>query len=406
MSKRMREDPPRLWQDAREAYFNVTPESEPRIIYGTFSSQKDYDTQVVNYIATKHSERAPPVAYNFCEIDVNPGEPVKGFMCTAADHSLNLSLIKFTAVNAPRNISSNMKNNYLWTWDSWDGTITNVPSSTLWSNTMTKLEIQEGFYDSQLAIINGFTNLDPTITFQFDKSLQLMTYTGSKPLILPFSTGFDPAFYRLRPNISVTNTIGSVPSNVVNIESPDVGATVFDSAVNGDNVTLKYFDPAYILDYLASYLGYTSGSMNNTIQIYYGYPQLPELPNSADNSITTPIINRHIAAGGAGSIAIVLYPGAKNGPGNIYGALATMALECPQIHTVIDGDNVLAKIDIAGGLTRSQFHVVGTESWKLLYSGHTNFKKFRFELKDLYQRDYLLNAGPPQITIAVASKPS
>jgi hypothetical protein len=164
---------------------------------------------------------------------------------------------------------------------------------------------------------------------------------------------------------------------------------------------MRYFDPAFLLDYLASYLGYTSGSDDDKIQVFFGYPQIVSLPNTNDPSITTPIFTNFFNENGSGTISLVLYPGAKSGPGNIYGAMASCLIVGQQIATVIDGDNVLARIDVAGQLARSQFHVVGTEEYKRLNSGHSVLKRLNFDLKDLYQRDYELNVGPPVISVSV-----
>jgi hypothetical protein len=390
-------------QDFKHSYFNIAPDTEARTVYGAFTTHGDFDTTVINYIANKQSSQAPPLSYSLCEIDVNPDEANRGFQSTSPENSLFIALKKFTCVNAPRNISSTKKNNYFWLWESWGGTITDITSQVLWSNTMTKYTMAEGFYDSQLAIVDEMKKLNSGITFTFDKATQLLTYTGTKPLILPFSTGFDPDYYRLRPNITTSNAFGNVPNNVYNVKTPDASKNVFVSSINGQVVPLRYFDPAYMLDFLASYLGYTSGTSDDKIQVFFGYPQLSSVGDVSDPNITTPIFTDYFNNNGSGTISIVLYPGAKSGPGNIYGAMASCLLVSNQIATVIDGDNVLSRIDIAGQLARSQFHIEGTENYKRLNNGHSVLKRLSFQLKDLYQRDYELNVGPPTISVLVKS---
>lgn len=381
-------------QEYESNHFHIYPNTGERLVYGNFTDQKDFGTSFLNHMSNKQPDRSPALNYSNCNIVVDETTNNYGFRSMEQDHHLVCRITSFSACNAVLNISRALNNNTFWVWENWNGVVSVVPSSTLWANTMTKITMPTAFYNTQQAIVDQMTTLDSSVTFTFDKSTLYLTYTGTRPIVFPFSSTFDPKYYSDRPLVTTTNTINSIPSNVsVDIKLTDPSTVVFDSTVNGVAVPMQYFDPAFALDTLAYKLGFTCGTTNNLIQMYYGYPQIAGMPNSSDPAVTTPYLSNQI-----GAIGIVIYPGATSGPGDVYGALKSCRIRCPQVISPIDGNNILANVDVAGNVALTQFTVTDYPCMPIRdQNGET--REIDLQCVDYYQRPYPWSIGPPNVTV-------
>lgn len=384
-----------VFTDFTYQHFNIFPNTGNRRIYGQFSNVSDNDVTYLSHMLTERSELTQPPDYSNCRIIVDESEQRQGFKSADPNYKLMLQIENFTAANSVFNISETLNNNRFWVWENWNGIIETLPSRIVWQNDMVEYSLESAFYSSQASICREMNSLTPEVVFSFNKNTLLITYQGTKPLILPFSTGFTPTYYKARPNISVTSSVNAIPPNVnlpVTVGTPT--NFVFDATVNGQAINMTYYDPAFVTDYLAYKLGFMCGSNNDKIQMYFNYPIVSTCPNSPDPNVTTPQLQN-----GIGSIALILYPGAKSGPGDIYGALKTCFITSRDVVSPIPDTNILATIDVAGEVAFSEFQV-GPFPPMPTMKQNASVEVVELQCVDAYQRPYPWVNGPPQVTLS------
>ncbi|MGL5745509.1 MAG: hypothetical protein ACRCXX_10210 [Cetobacterium sp.] len=356
--------------------------------------------------------------YTECNIDVDPMTN-RGFVVDKlayeddqddeeydTQHRLMLKCDNFLANNSPLNVATRLNNTKFWVWDNWtNDDMTFKPSSVLWQQTFKEYNLDDGFYPDQTSLINGMKGkTNGTVDFSFNAATQLLTYTGTKPLLLPISDTFDPAYYKARPNVIVVDSVNTVTSNIAGIElGPEQANFYVTKTVNGQYIKVTYSDPDYKLDLLAVKLGFlaSTNSTKSNIVSYFGYPIVPQFGDESAGTAASEYLNNN-----TGSIALLLYPLAKgNSFGNMYGAMANINIVSPDIDSVIPGENSIAKIALASypALTQITYH--GNQWYPLTNSSGLN-KYFKFSLVDDYGRPYVLNVGPPSIQCSLELRSS
>lgn len=388
-------------QTFNDFYFNIAPGSGPRQIFGTFTSNSDQDSRVIQRLANTETENTPLSEYDSCYIDVDP-KSVNGFTLSDCRENsrLMMKLVTFNAINCPINISKELKNNLFWIVDSWDGSNTVESSLLFWRNTFKEYELPTAYYPDQFSLTSAMTALSSEVKFTFDPATQLLTYTGTKPLVLPFSADFTPEYYQTRSSVSVISS-SNVPPNVSGpVIVGDPASAVYDSLVNGVPVPTYYRDPDYVLDYLVTKLGFSS-SNSDKIRTYFGYPQIAGFPNTSDTATTASIL-----ANNQGAIGIVLYPLAKGTvAGNMYGSFNMCNVVCSNVDSAIEDENILASVSVGSQPAYCAFKF-DAGFWMPLSNPCGLNKYFRFKLLDLYRRPYRFFVGPPTIQLEVEARNS
>lgn len=380
-------------QSFQEWYYQLQPGTGPRTVFVKFEQQNPLENNVITRLINKQTEFRPPTSYTSGFIDVGP-DCIFGFQSMDPDYQLMMSPKRFICQNTPRNINISLYNTYFWVQDNWDGSTTPLGSATMWNKTWRKVNITPGYYPDQLTLTTEMKQQDAAVSFSFNNATNLLTYNGTKPILLPLTRNFDPDFYKNRPAVAVTNTFNAVPTNKTAGVITNASTTVWDNTVNGASVPWKYLDPEFRLDTLANKLGFFGGSPDSNIQYYFTYPILSDFPNVSTESVTTPLLT-----GQEGVISVILYPGAKSGPGNMYGAHAIMNITSPQLATALPNQNVLLEVDVASQASYSTFQETGEQVWMPVAQPFALNKRFEFYLRDLYNRPYELNAGIPSLCV-------
>ena len=385
----------RSYTDFSTNHFNIYPDTGDRRLFGQFSDLKEFGTTFLQRMTNLQSSLLPAPNYSSANITVDESEQRQGFRSADSSYKLMMRINNFTAVNAVPNINKEHNNNKFWVWKDWNGSIETLPSRIVWQSDIQAYELETAYYSSQMKIVSAMNALSSDVLFTFDPHTQYLIYNGTKPLILPWSTNFDPAFYKNRPNLSVTAAVGAFPSNVhLNVDLIDPSNIVFDATVNGKIVEMFYYDPAFVADYLAYKLGFACGSKDNKIQLYFNYPNNPLVPNSPNPDVTTPLLN-----GQTGSIAMIIYPGARSGPGDIYGPLKSCLIKSKDVISATDGTNVLAAIDVAGEVEQGSFQVTDFPGMPIIKQ-NGSVETISLECVDKYNRPYQWLAGPPEVTLS------
>lgn len=389
-------------QTFNDFYFNIAPGSGPRQIFGTFTSSSDLqDSRVLQRLANKDTENTPLSEYDSCHIDVDP-KSVNGFKLAdcRGNSRLMMKLVTFNAINCPINISQDLKNNLFWVHDSWDGSSAVQSSTLFWRNTFREYAIPTAYYPDQSSLTSAMTALNADVSFTFDAATQLLTYTGTKPIILPFSADFTPEYYQSRGSVGVISS-SSVPQNISGpVIVGDPASAVYDSLVNGVPLPTFYKDPDYVLDYLVTKLGFSSGN-SDKIRTYFGYPQRAAFPNTSDTATTAAIL-----ANEQGAMGIVLYPLAKGTvAGNMYGSFNMCNVVCANVDAAIEDENILASVSVGSQPAYCAFKF-DAGFWMPLSNPCGLNKYFRFKLLDLYRRPYRFFVGPPTIQLEVEARNS
>lgn len=406
MSKRTRYEGD-TQESYRDWYFNLKPslsDTDVREIKGFFlPNTEDRDAALVNRLINLAAESNPVDASTECVIDVAP-DTQDGFIATVPEGSngrLMMKLLDFTAVNAPLNIEPLKQNDKFWIWEDWDGSPA-VPSSTaLWNSDIREYTIPTAYYPDQQSIIDTMKDLTADqVQFTFDSS-ELLTYTGAKPLILPLSPNFNPAYYKQRNLVNVVDSVGTVPSNISGLNAIRPNEFVISSSINGVAVPMSVDNPEFGLDYLAIKLGFTSTTAINKdkFRVFFGYPQPSGFGNTASAADATVFL-----ANGEMTIAIVVYPLCKaNAFGLVYGSMQNINIVSPDIDTATPDQNVLAKIGV-GQFSTFALYQFQTGSWLPLTRSTGKNKYFRFQLRDDYNRPYVCASGVPSITVGIACR--
>lgn len=379
-------------------YFNIEPNTGSRSFAGLFEENDPNEQNVITRLINQQTDYAPATKYNNCVIDVSPGS-VNGFITVDQDYQLMLSVETFTMPNCPRNINTELKNNYFWVMEDWNQSTTVLPSSTMWQKNWKRYTITPGYYPDQKSITDEMNKQSSDVIFKFDDATQLLTYNGTKPLLLAASKTFSAEFYKERPLIRVTNTFNTIPpQKSAGVIGSTPSTTIWDNAINFQEFAWKYLNPEYRLDSLASKLGYFSGSPDTNIHYYFGYSSKTDVPNTAE-----PVVTKTLLENQEGEIGIVLFPGAKSGPGNVYGAHNTCYIVCDEVATELPNQNIVGVINVGSEPAYTSF-TNNPRYWMPLRQGYSLNKFFHFRLKDQYMRDYHLNSGIPFIELHIEAR--
>lgn len=415
MTKRRRQ---RKTQNFKDWYFNLSPTSGSRNIKGYFVPKNIENSNLfINRFANTAPANTPLNDYTKCYIDVDPSS-TRGFIIDSTsddfddieepdnDYRLMLKCVSFSANNSPMNISDRLGNTKFWVWDDWvQDDYTFKPTSSLWSQTFKEYKLDNGFYPDQTSLINGMKEKTSSVVdFSFDNGTQLLTYTGTKPLLLQVSHKFDPKYYKDRPNVIIVDDVNSVPANMSGIKISGSAANFFAvKTVNSKPISIKILDPEYYLDLLVVKLGFgfSTTDTKDKICTYFGYPTVMRFGNTSSGTDAETYLDNN-----DGTICILLYPLAKgNTFGNMYGSMAHINITSPDIDSVIPGENVIATVPVASWPAQTTNEYVGNQWFPLTNSTGLN-KHFEFELADDYGRPYELNVGPPEIECAVELRSS
>lgn len=391
----------------RSWYFNVKPNTGDRLIEGYFlPPTEDTASNLVNGLVNVAVVSTPVDDSNVCVIDVDPTSQ-DGFVATDIDdgnYRMMMKLVDFTAVNAPLNIEPVKQNDTFWVWSDWDGSASILSTDALWNGTMAEYKIPSAYYPDQQSLFDVMKDLTTdadVVQFAFDSS-ELVTYTGTKPLILPLSAKFSPTYYKSRNVVDVVDSISTVPLNISGISVLDQPTEfILTSSINGVAVPMKVQNPEYALDYLAVKLGFTRTNIVNKdkFRVYFGYPQIAGFPNSASGADAATFLS-----GGEMTIAIVIYPLCKaNRFGFMYGSMSNINIVSSDIDTATPAQNVVAKIGVAQYSTFSQFQF-SSGDWLPLSKATGRNKYFTFKLVDDYNRPYRFASGVPFIKVAIACR--
>lgn len=388
----------------RDWYFNVQPDTGDRLIEGFFLPRSgDPSETLVNRLVNVAIASKPVDDSNTCVIDVDPSSQ-DGFVATNIDggnYRLMMKLVDFTAVNAPINVEAARQNDTFWVWEDWDGSASVQSTKALWAGTMKEYKLESAYYPDQQSLFDAMKDVtSDTVKFVFDSS-ELVTYTGDKPLILPFSANFSPEYYKTRTAVDIVDSIGTVPANISGLVVDQPSEFVISASINGAAVPMKVQNPEYVLDYLAVKLGFTSTNVANKdkFRTYFGYPQISGFPNSANTADAITFLS-----GGEMTAVIVVYPLCKaNTFGFMYGSMSNINIVSSDIDTATPAQNVLAKIGVAQYSTFSQFQFE-SGVWHPLSKATGKNKYFTFKLVDDYNKPYRFASGVPYIKVAVACR--
>jgi hypothetical protein len=388
----------------REWFFNVRPDTGDRNIEGFFfPASGETSTNLVNRLVNVAASSKAVDDSSECVIDVDPNSQ-EGFVATdlEAGYRLMMKLVDFTAVNAPMNIEAAKQNDKFWVWEDWNGSLAVPSTQSLWAGNMTEHKIPDGYYPDQQSLFDAMKELtNDEVKFVFDSS-ELVTYTGNKPIVLPMSANFSPAYYKSRSSVAVVDSFSTVPSNVSGLIVVDQPTEfVIASSINGAAIPMKVQNPEYALDYLAVKLGLTSTLVANKdkFKTYFGYPQISGFPNTSSTSDAVDFLS-----GGEMTVAIVIYPLCKaNTFGFMYGSMSNLTIVSSDIDTPTPAQNVVAKIGVAQYSTFSQFQHEHGEWYPLSKSTGIN-KYFTFRLVDDFNRPYKFATGVPYIKVAIACR--
>lgn len=318
------------------------------------------------------------------------------------NYRMMMKLVDFTAVNAPINIEPFKENDKFWIWEDWDGSPAIASSDVLWNGNLTEHKIPAAYYPDQQSLFDIMKEVTSDgAQFTLDSS-ELVTYTGSKPLILPLSVGLKPEYYKTRNLVDVVDSISVVPDNISGLSvSSQPTDFVISSSVNGVNMPMNVLNAPFVLDYLAVKLGFTSTNIVNKdkFRIYFGYPQPSGFPNTSSG-----VDAEAFLANGEMTIAIVVYPLCKaNTFGFMYGSMSNINIVSSDIDTANSDQNVVAKIGVAQYSTFSQFQFESGD-WLPLTKATGKNKYFTFKIVDDYNRRYVFASGVPFIRLAIACR--
>lgn len=304
------------------------------------------------------------------------------------------------------NVSSIRKNNVFWVMDDWaGGVVTQLSWSQLWQKTWKKCVLKNAYYPDQVSLTQAMQQLDSSISFEWNTATQLVTYTGSKPIMLPITQDADPAYYIARASIPITQTFNVVPPNATFKPDQPTSPNAYFSCVetvNGVSVPLVYETPDYALDSLYVKLGFVGGSATNTTQTYFGYAIKPNTTNASTYMSDTGAVS----FSGTGSAFMILYPGAVAACfGDALGSMKRITILCDQVASVADNENILARYPIASTAAYTETNLATTiqnARFVPLSDPTGTYKKFTFRIVDDYGRPYQLIAGAPSATFEVA----
>lgn len=379
-------------------YYLIKPNTGSRIFIGTFQEYDPLDNLVIEKLINKQSDYRPPTNYHECRIDVSP-DTFAGFNSADPNHQLMLTVDGFSMTNTPRTIATELNNNKFWVWENWNGSTTPQPSSIWSSQTIVEKTMISAYYPDQQSIFEQMREQSADVNFVFDKSTQLLTYTGTKPLILPVTSDFNPLYYKSNTNVVVTNTFDVVPPGKLGpIIGTNASKTIWDDKVNGETISWKYCNPKFRLDTIANKLGFMSGSPDDNVHYYFAYSASSGIPNTSSGSVAVGSLRDT-----EGSIGMIIYPNAKAGPGNVYGAHSTMYLRCQEVFSQLEDQNIVAVVKVSSQPAYVEFQVEPKIQMPLLQS-HAINKTFKFFMTDLYNRPYYINSGIPIVVVRVDSK--
>jgi hypothetical protein len=249
----------------RDWFFNLQPDSGDRHIQGFFIPAGDATTNVVNRLINISATTRATDDSSTLVIDASP-DTQDGFVArNVTDGSrLMMKLVDFSATNAPMNIEPAKQNDKFWVWEDWNDSYVLPSTQTLWAGNMQEYTLPAAYYPDQQSLFDIMKEVtNGMATFVFNGA-ELVTYTGPKPIILPLSPNFSPAYYKAHNAVTVVDSVSIVPSNISGLYVTDNPAEfVISSSINGVSPQMNVLPPLNVLDYLAYKLGFLSASVKN-----------------------------------------------------------------------------------------------------------------------------------------------
>jgi hypothetical protein len=387
-------------------YFNIEADSRPR----TFQTIFGKDLSIMTRALVGQSTPQALNDYSTETVVVDPEGRNRGFKPVISDKTpsarMYLRCTEFSCCQTPMNISATRRNNRFWVMDDWaGGAITQLSWSNLWQKTWKECILDDAYYPDQTALTDAMILKDASLSFTWNKATQVITYTGSKPLMLPITYDADPAFYTARAAIPVTQTFNSVPANATfDPVAPSAPSAYFSciETVNGVAVPLLYRTPEYALDSLQVKLGFVGGSSNNLIQTYFAYAVKPFTTTAATYMSDT----NSVSFAGDGSAFMIIYPGATAPSfGDVLGSMKRVTIMCDEVASVANNENILARYPIGSTVAYVLTNLsttVDTARFVPLVQAASLYTSFTFRLVDDYGRPYQLAVGNPSATFEIA----